>query len=108
MTPISPDADGNDPYAVPKSRGIFTVIHSINNLTSGKIIQNIIMNRYCVISALNILGKEIKMYILAELATFLNFTANWWQVPNLFSSAKNWWAKTWSKSIFILFCVPNF
>ena len=79
MTPISPDADGNDPYAVPKSRGIFTVIHSINNLTSGKIIQNIIMNRYSVISALNILGKE--MYTLAELATCLNFTANWWPAP---------------------------
>lgn len=46
MTPISPDANGNDPYAVPKSRGMFTVLDSINNLTSGKIIQNIIMNRY--------------------------------------------------------------
>jgi hypothetical protein len=45
MTPISPDADGEDPYAVPKARGIFTVIDSINRITSGKIIQNIIMNR---------------------------------------------------------------
>lgn len=45
MTPIAPDADGNDPYAVPKARGMFTVIDSVNNLTSGKIIQNIIMNR---------------------------------------------------------------
>ena len=45
MTPISPDADGNDPYAVPKARGMFTVIDSVSRLTSGKIIQNIIMNR---------------------------------------------------------------
>lgn len=45
MTPIAPDANGNDPYAIPKSRGIFTIIDSINNLTTGKIIQNIIMNR---------------------------------------------------------------
>ena len=58
MTPISPDADGNDPYAVPKSRGMFTVIHTINNLTSGKIIQNIIMNRYVVTLTLSQLKEK--------------------------------------------------
>jgi hypothetical protein len=50
MTPISPNADGNDPYAVPKARRMFTVIDSINSTTSGKIIQNIIMNRYSVVN----------------------------------------------------------
>ena len=45
MTPIAPDINDKDPYEVPKARGIFTVIDSINNFTTGKIIQKIIFNR---------------------------------------------------------------
>ncbi|XP_068118457.1 ethanolamine-phosphate cytidylyltransferase isoform X3 [Hyperolius riggenbachi] len=45
-TEVLPDRDGSDPYAEPKSRGIFQTINSENNLTTDDIVQRIIKNRW--------------------------------------------------------------
>lgn len=44
-TNVFPDADGTDPYAEPKKRGIFRILDSSNNLTTDDIVQRIIENR---------------------------------------------------------------
>ncbi|KAI5637078.1 cytidylyltransferase-like domain-containing protein [Phthorimaea operculella] len=44
-TPISPDGDGSDPYAVPKQRGCFKVLNSGNTMTTEDIVQRIIRHR---------------------------------------------------------------
>lgn len=44
-TEVLPDKDGSDPYAEPKSRGIFQAVDSGNNLTTDDIVQRIIKNR---------------------------------------------------------------
>lgn len=44
-TPVKPDEDGNDPYEVPKEKGIFKIIDSGNNLTTDVIIKRIIQHR---------------------------------------------------------------
>lgn len=44
-TEVLPDKDGSDPYAEPKSRGVFQTVDSGNNLTTDDIVQRIIKNR---------------------------------------------------------------
>ncbi|XP_056303745.1 ethanolamine-phosphate cytidylyltransferase [Danio aesculapii] len=44
-TNVFSDADGTDPYAEPKKRGIFRILDSGNNLTTDDIVQRIIENR---------------------------------------------------------------
>lgn len=44
-TPISADVDGSDPYALPKSTGIFKSISSGNKMTTEKIVDRIIQHR---------------------------------------------------------------
>ncbi|XP_049873965.1 ethanolamine-phosphate cytidylyltransferase isoform X2 [Pectinophora gossypiella] len=45
LTPISPDADGVDPYLVPKKRGCFKILNSGNTMTTDDIVQRIIRHR---------------------------------------------------------------
>jgi len=45
LTKISPDAEGNDPYKVPKERGVFVQIDSGNSLTTEILVQRIIDRR---------------------------------------------------------------
>ena len=44
-TPVSPDEDGSDPYAEPKSQGKFRVVASGNALTTEKLVQRIVARR---------------------------------------------------------------
>ncbi|XP_047993214.1 ethanolamine-phosphate cytidylyltransferase isoform X2 [Leguminivora glycinivorella] len=44
-TTIARDADGSDPYAVPKRRGCFKIIKSGNSMTTEDIVQRIISHR---------------------------------------------------------------
>uniref|UniRef100_A0A0V0G9V7 ethanolamine-phosphate cytidylyltransferase n=1 Tax=Triatoma dimidiata TaxID=72491 RepID=A0A0V0G9V7_TRIDM len=45
QTPIAPDVDGSDPYALPKARGVFKSITSGNKMTTEKIVERIIQHR---------------------------------------------------------------
>ncbi|XP_026499271.2 ethanolamine-phosphate cytidylyltransferase isoform X1 [Vanessa tameamea] len=45
LTPIALDADGSDPYKVPKQRGCFKVLNSGNSMTTEDIVQRIIRHR---------------------------------------------------------------
>lgn len=45
QTPYEPDADGSDPYEVPKTLGIFQQIDSGNPMSTQAIITRIIDNR---------------------------------------------------------------
>ncbi|XP_026325102.1 ethanolamine-phosphate cytidylyltransferase isoform X2 [Hyposmocoma kahamanoa] len=45
LTPTARDADGTDPYLVPKKRGCFKVLNSGNDMTTEDIVQRIIRHR---------------------------------------------------------------
>ena len=45
-TPVMEDEDGDDPFKIPKERGIFKVISSGSELTTRDIVERIIKNRY--------------------------------------------------------------
>lgn len=45
-TPLKMDITGQDPYAVPKSMNKFVTLDSGNNMTTEKIVERIINNRY--------------------------------------------------------------
>ncbi|KAG6444810.1 ethanolamine-phosphate cytidylyltransferase [Manduca sexta] len=45
LTTIAPDADGSDPYKVPKQRGCFKLLNSGNTMTTDDIVQRIIRHR---------------------------------------------------------------
>ncbi|XP_012550526.1 ethanolamine-phosphate cytidylyltransferase [Bombyx mori] len=45
LTPIAPDADGADPYKVPKQRACFKILNSGNTMTTEDIVQRIIRHR---------------------------------------------------------------
>ncbi|XP_026762518.1 ethanolamine-phosphate cytidylyltransferase isoform X1 [Galleria mellonella] len=45
LTPTVLDADGSDPYTVPKQRGCFKVLNSGNTMTTDDIVQRIIRHR---------------------------------------------------------------
>ncbi|XP_013146740.1 PREDICTED: ethanolamine-phosphate cytidylyltransferase isoform X1 [Papilio polytes] len=45
LTPIAPDADGSDPYKVPKQRACFKTLNSGNSMTTEDIVQRIIRHR---------------------------------------------------------------
>lgn len=45
QTPIALENGNNDPYAIPKTRGIFTLIDSGNSMTTERIVDRIISHR---------------------------------------------------------------
>ncbi|XP_072947401.1 ethanolamine-phosphate cytidylyltransferase isoform X2 [Epargyreus clarus] len=45
LTPIANDADGSDPYTVPKQRGCFKTLNSGNTMTTEDIVNRIIRHR---------------------------------------------------------------
>ena len=45
-TRIMADEDGEDPFKIPKERGIFKAISSGSELTTHDIVERIIKNRY--------------------------------------------------------------
>ncbi|KAL0871847.1 hypothetical protein ABMA27_004322 [Loxostege sticticalis] len=45
LTAIAPDANGVDPYKVPKQRGCFKILNSGNTMTTDDIVQRIIRHR---------------------------------------------------------------
>jgi ethanolamine-phosphate cytidylyltransferase len=45
LTPVAPGSDGQDPYAVPKARGLFRQVESGNQLTTEALVQRIVARR---------------------------------------------------------------